>query len=339
MIPSLSLFPPYPLLHYEPAGTVRRPSKSKDKKVDNQSPPIGKEPLVLSSDETVTRESPADKAFAFFFPKRRPSYDVTDESETSITTDPSDVIVRHTPPTNGGHSATPPAAKPATPWRFFSQREFRPSLTRSLSDPLGSRNSRSGSADESTGIGLHAAITSMPRLQGESEILNDDLVRHLESILPVSTQGYQWKLLYSTTQHGAQMGTFYHRARKEQRSLMIIQTLDREIFGGFTTTSWHPHPKYFGTGESFLFTFRRFATAHTTSTSIRYFPWTAINNFVMMSTDEYIAMGGGGGAFGLLVEDDFARGTTNTCETFQNTPLSSKEQFEILCFELWGFSC
>ena len=72
--------------------------------------------------------------------------------------------------------------------------------------------------------------------------------------------------------------------------------------------------------------------------SIRFFPWTAENNLVMMATDEYIAMGGGGGSFGLFLEEDLSRGTTGPCETFANCPLCSQEQFEVSCLELWGFS-
>ena len=57
----------------------------------------------------------------------------------------------------------------------------------------------------------------------------------------------------------------------------------------------------------------------------------------MLATDEYVALGGGGGSFGLLLEDDFARGSTGPCQTFANDPLCSAEHFEVATFELWGF--
>ena len=51
----------------------------------------------------------------------------------------------------------------------------------------------------------------------------------------------------------------------------------------------------------------------------------------------YVALGGGGGSFGLYLEDDFSRGTTGSCETFQNAPLCSQEDFDVSTMELWGF--
>lgn len=58
----------------------------------------------------------------------------------------------------------------------------------------------------------------------------------------------------------------------------------------------------------------------------------------MLANDEHIALGGGGGSFGLFLEDDFRSGTTGPCHTFDNTPLCSEEIFEVFCFEVWGFS-
>ena len=106
----------------------------------------------------------------------------------------------------------------------------------------------------------------LPQLVGKSEILTPLRIQQLEAILPMSTQGYRWRLLYSSTQHGCNLGTFYARARREKRTLMLVDTLRNEVFGGYTATEWnhsdstHSHTRrnqYFGTGESFLFMFPR----------------------------------------------------------------------------------
>ena len=85
-----------------------------------------------------------------------------------------------------------------------------------------------------------------------------------------------------------------------------------QVFGGFTSTPWAPHPQYFGTGETFLFSFQRYKNKNNKSgdggggaqgaadETLKFYTWTAVNNFVMMATEEYIAMGGGGGDFGAL---------------------------------------
>jgi hypothetical protein len=51
------------------------------------------------------------------------------------------------------------------------------------------------------------------------------------------------------------------------------------------------------------------------------------------------AFGGGGddGAFGLAVEEDFQRGSTGHCDTFDNEPLCDEENFKIVDLEIWEF--
>jgi len=68
------------------------------------------------------------------------------------------------------------------------------------------------------------------------------------------------------------------------------------------------------------------------------YPWTGANQLVMHATDDHVALGGGGGAFGLFLDDDFMGGATGACETFDNAPLCSQEQFECATVELWGFA-
>lgn len=70
---------------------------------------------------------------------------------------------------------------------------------------------------------------------------------------------------------------------------------------------------------------------------VRFYPWTGANQLTMLATTESIALGGGGGSFGLYLEDDFGSGATGHCETFMNAPLCSQERFEVHTLELWGF--
>ena len=58
----------------------------------------------------------------------------------------------------------------------------------------------------------------------------------------------------------------------------------------------------------------------------------------MMASESSIAMGGGGGEWGLFVDEDFSRGSSGRSETFGNAPLCDPSDFEILNFECWGFT-
>ncbi len=71
------------------------------------------------------------------------------------------------------------------------------------------------------------------------------------------------------------------------------------------------------------------------------FDWKYTNYFFQWSSREQVAMGGGGGHFGFVLDSDFLRGETNPCDTFGNPHLTShRGLFEILSVEVWGFeSC
>lgn len=64
------------------------------------------------------------------------------------------------------------------------------------------------------------------------------------------------------------------------------------------------------------------------------FPWSRENNFIMLSTERSIAMGGGGGEYGLFLGENFEKGVSGSCETFLNPPLVAKgKHFDVLDVE------
>jgi hypothetical protein len=66
--------------------------------------------------------------------------------------------------------------------------------------------------------------------------------------------------------------------------------------------------------------------------------WQYDNYFFQWSNSKQIAMGGGGGCFGFVLDDDFAYAETNPCETFGNPHLTSHTSpFAVADVELWGF--
>jgi hypothetical protein len=62
---------------------------------------------------------------------------------------------------------------------------------------------------------------------------------------------------------------------------------------------------------------------------------------VLLSVRCQLAMGGGGGQFGFVLDSDFNWGETNPCGTYGNPRLTSHhEPFKIDEVEIWGFdSC
>lgn len=65
-----------------------------------------------------------------------------------------------------------------------------------------------------------------------------------------------WTRLYSMNVDGVSTGTFYERCRGWKVTLIVIKEKNNYIFGGYCTDSWRSATKFYGTGETFLYTFR-----------------------------------------------------------------------------------
>lgn len=72
--------------------------------------------------------------------------------------------------------------------------------------------------------------------------------------------------------------------------------------------------------------------------AVEVFSWSGLNNFFMWSSEDKIAMGGGGDGFAFVLDRDFLTGDSNRCETFGNPLLvSTNRSFRITNVEVWGF--
>jgi hypothetical protein len=74
---------------------------------------------------------------------------------------------------------------------------------------------------------------------------------------------------------------------------------------------------------------------------LRLFHWNGKNNILRMSSmnRECFGMGDGDGAFGWFVQNDFTRGITGPCESFESPPLTNDVDgiFSVKDIEVWGF--
>ena len=57
--------------------------------------------------------------------------------------------------------------------------------------------------------GLSLDLDLIPELEGESEILTEQLITHLADHLPPRTIGTTWRLLFSTNTHGFSLSSLY----------------------------------------------------------------------------------------------------------------------------------
>ncbi|XP_014478021.1 PREDICTED: oxidation resistance protein 1 isoform X4 [Dinoponera quadriceps] len=169
----------------------------------------------------------------------------------------------------------------------------------------------------------------VPDLIGTTEILGDEHREQLCRHLPARAEGYQWTLVFSTSQHGFSLNSMYRKMAKiESPILLVIEDTEGNVFGALTSCSLHVSDHFYGTGESLLFRFTpRFQS----------FNWTGDNLYFIKGNNESLAIGAGDGKFGLWLDGDLYQGRTQSCSTYGNEPLAPREDFVVKTLECWAF--
>ncbi|XP_059365158.1 oxidation resistance protein 1-like isoform X2 [Carassius carassius] len=168
-----------------------------------------------------------------------------------------------------------------------------------------------------------------PSLNEPSVLLQPDQIEKLAKHLPPRTIGYPWSLAFSTSKHGMSIKSLY-RAMQGQESpvLMVIKDSDGQLFGALASEPLKVSDSFYGTGETFVFTF---------CPEFEVFKWTGDNMFFVKGDMDSLAFGGGGGEFGLWLDGDLYHGRTHSCKTFGNPVLSKTEDFYVQDIEIWAF--
>lgn len=200
-----------------------------------------------------------------------------------------------------------------------------------------------------------------PVLHGTSTFgsltFNKNLALMLRLYLPEVMQIQAYKLVYSLYNHGTDLATFYKGGKGHDYTLLLVETLDGSVFGGFCSREWKPVGSYFGTGESFIFSFERrrysrkeekdndtdnHGDADADHGAVAVHRWTTRNNYFCFADNDKIAMGGGGEGFGFVIDADFRTCASSACETYGNaksldTANSTGTPSRIANVELWAF--
>ncbi|XP_053571253.1 oxidation resistance protein 1 isoform X1 [Bombina bombina] len=168
-----------------------------------------------------------------------------------------------------------------------------------------------------------------PNLSDPSLLLQVDQIEKLSKHLPPRTIGYPWTLVYSTAKHGMSIKTLYRTMQGlDTPVLLVIKDSDAQIFGALASEPFKVSDGFYGTGETFLFTF---------CPEFQVFKWTGDNMFFIKGDMDSLAFGGGGGEFALWLDGDLYHGRSHTCKTFGNSTLSKKEDFIVQDIEIWAF--
>ncbi|MBN3276971.1 OXR1 protein, partial [Polyodon spathula] len=169
----------------------------------------------------------------------------------------------------------------------------------------------------------------LPVLKDHSVLLEDPHIEKLAQYLPARTQGYPWRLAYSTAVHGTSLKTLYRNmADLDSPVLLVIKDMDNQVFGALTSHPFKVSDHCYGTGETFFYSF---------NPEFKVFRWSGENSYFIKGNIDSLQLGGGGGYFGLWLDSDLYHGSSYPCETFSNEPLSKKEDFIVQDLEVWAF--
>eukprot|EP01125_Pyxidicula_operculata_P011027 TRINITY_DN360_c14_g1_i1.p1 TRINITY_DN360_c14_g1~~TRINITY_DN360_c14_g1_i1.p1 ORF type:complete len:363 (-),score=116.14 TRINITY_DN360_c14_g1_i1:60-1034(-) len=170
------------------------------------------------------------------------------------------------------------------------------------------------------------------KLLGKSLMLKKENFEMLRDTLPLRLRDYNWQCIFTTTQHGYNINTFFSVVAEAGPTILLIEDTNGHVFGGFASEEWRSSSTdlFYGTGESYVFTVKpNFAV----------YKWTRANDFFMHSSRSCIAMGGGTqGRYAFFIDGDLNYGTSEVSNTFLNRRLSSSEEFTCTVLEVWSFT-
>ncbi|XP_073925143.1 oxidation resistance protein 1 isoform X5 [Castor canadensis] len=125
-----------------------------------------------------------------------------------------------------------------------------------------------------------------PNLSDPSDLLLPDQIEKLAKHLPPRTIGYPWTLVYGTGKHGTSLKTLYRTMTGlDTPVLMVIKDSDGQVFGALASEPFKVSDGFYGTGETFVFTF---------CPEFEVFKWTGDNMFFIKGDMDSLAFGGGG---------------------------------------------
>jgi hypothetical protein len=171
----------------------------------------------------------------------------------------------------------------------------------------------------------------------------------------------EWDLLFNINKDGVSMNTFYQKTKEYKATVIVIEESNGTVFGGYASHKWHSSKYFYGSGETFLFSFKvylcfiwRFFSYLDLYASFFYYRTLSGLKFIIgllrMSifcsvmpiplllvegkTQFYLLLYFGREQFGLCIEDDFGKGKSGKSSTFDNEVLSTNKDFMIKNFEV-----
>ncbi|CAG2206084.1 TBC1D24 [Mytilus edulis] len=174
-----------------------------------------------------------------------------------------------------------------------------------------------------------------------SSVITSDMLYTIWTWLPARFAVCQPELLYTSEEHGTSLMTLYSRVESYQPTLIFIKTTTDEVFGAFCSNYWRDRRQssrklcYFGTGETFIFTLspkkKKYECVGLHEEEI---PNTA---HMFLAGDNSVLTIGGGHGEAIQLDANLEHCRSQHCDTFDNEPLCSNQDFTCKVVEVYGF--
>lgn len=129
--------------------------------------------------------------------------------------------------------------------------------------------------------------------------------------------------------NGSSILTLMRQTENRSPAVLVVRDVESYLFGGYLPDGIkNSGGKFYGNGESFLFTFKN-------NKPIEVYKWTHINNYFTLCDRDGLAVGCGD-KYGLYINSEISNGYSCNCETYGNEILSKKSNFIIDRLEIWG---
>lgn len=182
------------------------------------------------------------------------------------------------------------------------------------------------------------SVGIIPLANFHSEVLSPEQMAVVWGWLPARITMLQPEVIYSTNEHGCSLTNFFFHTDTWEPTLLLILTTREERFGAYCSTRWQERNQtYFGTGETFLFTFvpepRRYAWVGADSAED-----VPHSSSLFISANPHMIQIGGGNGMGLYLDESMENGRSEHCDTFDNRSLASSDDFVVRILEVIGFA-
>ncbi|XP_003744424.1 GTPase-activating protein skywalker [Galendromus occidentalis] len=173
----------------------------------------------------------------------------------------------------------------------------------------------------------------------QSSIANQFQLEQLWSHLPDRYTVVKPYIVFTSNEHGTSLRNFFHMVDAVEPLVILVKTSEADVFGAFCSVAWGSRKKgqkFFGTGETFVFSFGK-------SETLKVYKWvgygapcdTEISAGQQLFQCSVDGLDIGCGA--LHIPLDMNTGRSDRSSTFDNEPLASSRDFKVIAFEAIAF--